>query len=111
MQEIIRVMKPGGIFILATPNLFSLENISKFLLGRGLAANPYNEFEKLQKYGHMGHIREYSSREVTDFLKKIGFQPIKVIYKSYNKSRRSLVDLTYRIFPFWRPYQIIISKK
>ena len=47
------------------------------LLGQGRGAwccpNLYEEWEKLQQLGHMGHVREYTHRDVKDFLDKVGF--------------------------------------
>lgn len=112
LQEIYRVIKHGGILILTTPNLYSLENILSYLLGKGLAINSFNEFKKLQNVGHMGHIKEYSTSEIKNFLQNMDFQLIMVKYKTYNRSRKGyLADLCYYMFPFWRPYQIVISKK
>ena len=114
MREINRILKVGGILMLATPNLYSLPKIIMFNLGRGFN-NPYFEFEKLHKLGHMGHIREYSTKEVKQFLKNTGFQIIDVKYKSYNKiNRRSIgpiINLIFKIIPRLNMFQIVISKK
>lgn len=114
LKEINRIVRPGGIMMLTTPNLYSLGKIILFNLGKGFN-NPYKEFEKLHTVGHMGHIREYSTKEIKQFLENTGFKVVKVKYKVYNKSHRKIVgpilDLCYRIIPKWRPFQIIISKK
>ena len=112
LREINRVAKQGGSLMLTTPNLYSLENIASFCQGRGLAINPYKEFEKLHTVGHMGHIREYSTREVREFLDNTGFQVINVKYRAHNKSRKGgLVNLCYGLIPLLRPYQVLISRK
>ena len=114
LKEINRILKPDGIMILATPNLYSLGKIILFNLGKGFN-NPYEEFEKIHTIGHMGHIREYSTKEVREFLENTGFKIIKIKYKVYNKIQRKIIgpilDLCYFIIPQWRPFQIIISKK
>lgn len=74
--------------------------------------NPYTEYKELHTVGHMGHIQEYSIRDVNEFLKNTGFKVMEVIRKTYNRSRKGLiVDLFYSMMPFMRPYQIIVSKK
>lgn len=112
LLEVRRVMKRGGTLILTTPNLYSLENLVSFSLGKGLAINAYKEFVKLHTVGHMGHIREYSRREIKEFLANTGFQVIDVKYRVHNKSRKGIfVDFLYYLTPFCRPYLVVISRK
>src|SRR5262249_36385063 len=96
-----------------TPNLYSLRNIVSFLLGRGIGtSSPYQAFKQLERVGHMGHVREYSSPEIQEFLLHTGFVPEEVQYRSYAKSRRgALVDLCYACVRRWRPFQVVISRK
>lgn len=112
LKELNRVLKPGGIMILTTPNLYSLGKIVRFLLGQGFN-DAYKEFEKLRTLGHMGHIREYSTKEAKEFLENTEFKVINVEYKVYNRTKTKIpfLDLAYRLIPKWRPFQIIISKK
>ena len=110
LKELNRVLKPGGIMILTTPNLYFLGKIIRFLIGRGFN-DAYTEFKKLHTLGHMGHIREYSTKEVKQFLENTGFKVIKIEYKIYNKTKIPFLGLACRIIPKWRPFQVIISKK
>jgi len=113
LKEVNRIIKPNGIMVLTTPNLYSLRKIILFNLGNGFN-DPYEEFEKLHTIGHMGHIREYSSKEVKKLLEKTGFNIINVRYKTYHNVKRKpapIINLFYYFFPKWRPLQIIISKK
>lgn len=77
MSEVRRVLKPGGVLLMSTPNLRSLRGFYNFLwhgLGYSCAANPYDEYSKLEKLGHMGHVREYTPREVREFLQHMGLK-------------------------------------
>src|SRR5690606_12190776 len=59
LSEVHRVLKPGGLLYLSTPNLRSLVGIANFLLrGRAYScrARPHEEFMKLRTIGHMGHV-------------------------------------------------------
>ena len=84
LREINRVLHPDGILALSTPNLYSITNIVKYFLGMGMD-NPYEEFLKLETIQHMGHVREYSVRQVKIFLENTGFTNIEVQRRSFGK--------------------------
>lgn len=112
MKEVHRVLKPNGILMLSTPNLRSVRGIVNFLFKNNsysLSNSIYDEYEKLNKLGHMGHLREYTPKDVSDFLFKIGFKPEKIIYRGTygQKYYRILIKL----FPSLRPYFSLILRK
>jgi SAM-dependent methyltransferase len=112
MREVLRVMKPNGLLFLSSPNLRSLMGIKNFLLRKraySCASDLYAQYEKLEKLGHMGHVREYTSAEVTDFLWKTGFIVIKVIYRGSYPSKKA--QLALRLFPTLRPFISYIARK
>lgn len=112
LQEVHRVLKPQGTLLLSTPNLRSLIGIRNFLfknLGYSCSADPYVEYQKLEKLGHMGHVREYTVREVSDFLGRIGFLVQKVIFRGrfYTNTEQVLV----RMWPNLRPFFSVVACK
>lgn len=115
LRKINRVLKPGGKLLMSTPNLTSLGNRVSILLGRGFD-NPFEEFNKLNRFGHMGHVREYTASQVVQFLSNTGFTIERINYPNYrNVTFRlkisTIFRLGYQIFPKLRPYFQIISKK
>jgi SAM-dependent methyltransferase len=72
LKEIRRVIKPGGKMLLTTPNGLSMFNI-KSLVMSGKITDPYDEYNKLDEVGHMGHVREYTPAEVHSLLTKTGW--------------------------------------
>ncbi|MDT4968797.1 MAG: hypothetical protein QOJ64_3534 [Acidobacteriota bacterium] len=67
LVEIRRVLKPGGVFILTTPNVARLENASKMIAGE----NIYDPYSGYGPYGR--HNREYTQRDIFSLLSENGF--------------------------------------
>jgi SAM-dependent methyltransferase len=117
MKEAYRILKPGGLAFVSTPNLRSLKGITN-LLFRGksyaCAGNLYWEWSKINKIGHMGHVREYTEREVVDFLEEIGFKMIAVIHRGNFEPvtlKRKLGNLLLWLFPKFRPLLSVVFSK
>ncbi|HYE65336.1 MAG TPA: class I SAM-dependent methyltransferase [Pyrinomonadaceae bacterium] len=112
MREVLRVLRPGGILLLSTPNLRSLGGIRNFLLRNksySCCGDMYGEYEKLRTIGHMGHVREYTTLEVSEFLGKIGFKVTEVIYRGGYESQ--LAQLATGLIPQLRPFVTIVAMK
>ena len=115
LKELHRVLAPGGLIILGTPNLCALHTRWELFCGRGYD-DPYVEFEKLHWLGHMGHVREYTISQVRKFLCKTGFEIVDAEFRMYNPVRTKKVlyflqDLCMLMVPRWRPNQIFIARK
>jgi 2-polyprenyl-3-methyl-5-hydroxy-6-metoxy-1,4-benzoquinol methylase len=112
LREINRILKPNGILMLTTPNLYSIQNIVRFFRGRGFD-NPYKQFEQLHKIGHMGHVRLYSVKQVNEFLNNTGFEVIETNKISYVPltGLYAPLNLIRSIFPGFHTVQVNISSK
>ncbi|CAN5217450.1 hypothetical protein BH11PSE10_BH11PSE10_14690 [soil metagenome] len=114
LSEIHRVLAPGAVLLLSTPNVYSLPSLARFLLGRSVA-DPSEEYGKLRSIGHMGHVREYSAREVARFLRGSGFSVESVAYRSHAHGggrRERLLRLCYAVAPrrFRREFVIVARR-
>jgi SAM-dependent methyltransferase len=68
LAEIHRVLKPGGLMLLTTPNAARWDNVARMLRGD-------NVFGPLSGYGVYGrHNREYTQGEVEDLLSRCGYE-------------------------------------
>ena len=114
LSEIHRVLMPGAAFLLTTPNVYSLPSLARFLLGRSVA-DPLTEFGKLRRLGHMGHVREYSARELVRFLEASGFAVESIHYRYDGRVRgykRRLLALGYRLLPpRFRREIVVVARK
>lgn len=67
-KECSRVLKPGGILVITTPNLAALQDRFRFLFGHSpKQIQPYHEFYKL-------HIRPFTLKMLKYSFKKFGFE-------------------------------------
>jgi len=66
LSEVYRVLKPGGVLILSTPNIASLTNRFKLLLGR------YPDYLQYSNDG-VGHVRYYTASVLVSQLVHHGF--------------------------------------
>ena len=112
LKEINRVLHPTGTLVLTTPNLYSIQNVVDFILGKGFD-NPYDEFKKLETLGQMGHVREYSVNQIRTFLKNTGFLSHTVNRNSYTTLKGYLYpfNLIRKIFPRYHTFQMHICSK
>lgn len=68
LKEIHRVLKPGGLAIVTTPNVNRLGNVVAQVDGRGM----YDPYSGFGPYGR--HNREYSMPELLNLLQFCGFE-------------------------------------
>lgn len=73
LHEIYRVLKPGGLVLLSTPNCKRLSNRILNLIGKKITY-PYYLGHEDDGTGDICHLREYLLKELVDLSKRSGFK-------------------------------------
>lgn len=100
LGEIARVTMTGGILIVSSPNLTSLENRIRLAKGKSILEMPD---EMSYAAGTYGHIRLYATAEILQAMERLGFEKLRCEIESCNagyrgKSERSLRRRAYRMY-------------
>jgi predicted SAM-dependent methyltransferase len=112
-REMLRVLRPGGLLMMSTPNLRSFKGLYNLVVkgeAWAVAGRVYEEFLWLERVGAMGHIREYTPTEMCNFFEKIGFSVEAVIYRG-NYSRRHIWYYLSLLAPQFRPGFSLLCRK
>jgi ubiquinone/menaquinone biosynthesis C-methylase UbiE len=93
LSEIARVVQPGGVLIVSSPNQASLENRLRLLRGGSILDMP-DEMGYAQ--GTFGHIRLYTVAEACAAMSKHGFSLVRTIVESNNSAFRGTYNGSWR---------------
>jgi SAM-dependent methyltransferase len=116
LGEVARVLKPGGTLFLSTPNLTSYQGLIDIVLRNRTPVDPFEQYSKLALYGHMGHVRIYTSKEICSFLEKVGFRVETVVRRGWLARKpawkQRLLGLTLGMaFPRLRSHTGVIARR
>lgn len=109
-KEALRVLRPGGLIIITSPNLLRLNNIAKMFFGYKSGSDIKDE----QQY--TGEYREFTAAEIIYLVQKSGLVVEKIEFKNFNYPNLSWpVKILNRfgglIFPHRQGNIIIIARK
>jgi hypothetical protein len=116
LQTLDRLLRPGGLLVIDTPNLVHLYNRQKFARGETVLADIQAQYETELPFE--GHHREYTIPELVWMLRRIGHHAISV--EAFNYSSYALGTLSGRDVhnhwnmvrdPTMREYLMTVSAK
>jgi len=122
LKESYRVLSPGGLIVISTPNAANLRNRVYAIFGRSTYYSLdkwLTESERINDGGFrrfIGHVREYTMKEIEFTIRKYGFKDILLRrYYASHIQRRSIPHLLYTflesLYPRFAYHMLLIGRK
>ncbi len=120
VESVASCVKPKGHLLVTTPNLRSLSGFTALLHNQsGLASKPHDtvrqQYERQSaEWGYYGHLREFTQKEIIDFIESFGFRLVatKMQANYLNRGRlHGLVSRLEMIAPKYRLFGKYLFKK
>jgi 2-polyprenyl-3-methyl-5-hydroxy-6-metoxy-1,4-benzoquinol methylase len=109
LERIRKILRPGGVIICTTPNLYRLRNVVYMALGKQI----FDYFQYPEEDVALLHVLEYSRDHLDWHFKKAGFAKHEVEYCQFhhvptNPIHRPIALLGYplHLVPRWRDYLV-----
>jgi SAM-dependent methyltransferase len=111
MARVRDLLADNGRLYLTTPNGLSLDAWRTRLVRDRTGPALVDEWSKLTRLGHMGHVREYSATEVEEVLRHCGFAIEERQYRVQRTTPRPRRDLLLKLRPALAEEILIVARR
>ena len=116
LEETLRILKPGGLFIVSTPNLASLVNRLLLLMGKTPIYYSVSLKYEIEGRASYGHISLYTASSLRDHMSKVGFEVLEIHgllthYAYKNLIVKAITMLTTKLRPPLAPDILLVARK
>ena len=111
MARIRDLLADDGLLYLTTPNGLSFDAWRRSLLRGRTGPSLVDEWSKLSRLGHMGHVREYSATEVEEVLRHCGFVIEDRQFRVQRTTPRPKRDFLLKLRPSFADEIVIVARR
>jgi SAM-dependent methyltransferase len=79
LEKLLRALRPGGLLILSTPNLYRLRNLVYMAIGKQIF-----DYLRRPEEGPFGHVLEFSPDQLLWQLERAGFSEIRIERRQFH---------------------------
>jgi len=118
LEEARRILRPGGVLLITTPNAAYVRNRVRLLLGRSVYT-PMADW--LYGLPHAQHAREYTVSELELLVRHAGLEPTCITSRhfystggsrrAFDRAAKTLVDQMARVAPTLGPTLILVARR
>lgn len=113
LREVHRILRDAGLLYLSLPNVASLSNRKRMVLGRSYhnpIADFFHQLDPTKDFSVGLHWREYTMGEIHELLERLGFTSARSYYH-HSPADRLLPRIVYGAWPSMRPNQTHFAVK
>ena len=111
VARVRELLADDGRLYLTTPNGLSLDAWRRSMLRGRTGPSLVDEWSKLSRLGHMGHVREYSATEVEEVLIHCGFSIEQRQFRVQSMVARPKRDLLLKLRSALADEIVIVARK
>ena len=118
LQEVARILRPGGVLVLTTPNAAYLRNRVRLALGRSVYT-PLHDW--LYGEPHARHAREYTLFELETLVRSAGLELVLAAGRHFyrhtgqqtlgSRASKELINFVARHAPTIGPSLIVVARR